>query len=154
MALTAQRVQARLSRAPWVAVALALLVTAAVLLPPLYLVARAAAERASIVDALTERSTVQALGRTVLLTITVTGSCAALAVPLAWLTTRTDLPAARAWTVLLALPLAIPSFVGAFVVVSALGPSGLVQDALEALGVTRLPSIYGFGGAWFVLSIF
>lgn len=56
--------------------------------------------------------------------------------------------------VLLALPLAIPSFVGGFVMVSALGPGGLVQDLVGRAGVERLPSIYGFGGAWFVLSLF
>ena len=35
--------------------------------------------------------------------------------------------------------------------VSALGPSGLAQDVL---GVERLPSIYGFSGAWLVLTAF
>ena len=52
---------------------------------------------------------------------------------------------------LAALPLVIPSYIGAYLVVSALGPSGLAQDAL---GVDSLPSIYGFPGAWFVLTAF
>jgi iron(III) transport system permease protein len=47
----------------------------------------------------------------------------------------------------------VPSFVGGFVTVSALGPGGMLQDLLEPLGVERLPSIYGFWGAWYVLSI-
>ncbi|HEX8207847.1 MAG TPA: iron ABC transporter permease, partial [Solirubrobacteraceae bacterium] len=73
------------------------------------------------------------------------------AVPVAWLTVRTDLPGRRIWAVLCALPLVIPSYIGAYLMVSALGPSGLAQDLL---GVDRLPSIYGFTGAWIVLSAF
>ncbi|MGH2601798.1 MAG: iron ABC transporter permease, partial [Dehalococcoidia bacterium] len=111
----------RLQRAPVFTLALAAMVTAAVLLPPLYLVLRAAGEGSEIVSALTATTTVRALVRTVLLTVTVTGTCIALAVPLAWLTVRTDLPLRGMWTVLLTLPLAIPSFVGGFIVVSALG---------------------------------
>ena len=80
-----------------------------------------------------------------------TATTIAIAVPLAWLTVRTDLPGRRAWAVLCALPLVIPSYIGAYLMVSALGPSGLLQDAL---GVARLPSIYGFFGAWVVLSAF
>jgi iron(III) transport system permease protein len=75
-------------------------------------------------------------------------------VPLAWLTTRTDLPMRRTIVVITALPLAIPTYVGGYTFVSALGPRGLVQDWLEPLGVDRLPSIYGFRGAWLVLTLF
>jgi iron(III) transport system permease protein len=35
--------------------------------------------------------------------------------------------------------------------VAALGPSGIAQDLL---GADRLPSVYGFGGAWLVLTLF
>ena len=38
---------------------------------------------------------------------------------------RTDLPGRRAWAVLTALPLVIPSYIGAYLFVSALGPQGL-----------------------------
>ena len=55
------------------------------------------------------------------------------------------------WAVVCALPLVIPSYIGAYLMVSALGPSGLAQDVL---GVEQLPSIYGFPGAWFVLTAF
>jgi len=143
----------RTTGAPVAMFALAILVTAVVLLPPGYLMMRAAGERGGISDVLTANSTLDALWRTIFLTATVTATCALIGVPLAWLTTRTDLPFRSAWTVLLALPLAIPSFVGGFVMVSALGPGGLVQDMLEPFGVDRLPSVYGFRGAWFVISI-
>jgi iron(III) transport system permease protein len=151
IALTAGR--ARLSRVPLALLLAATLVTAAVLLPPAYLIWRAAGSD-DIWGILTDSSAVRAFGRTVLLTVTVTATCIALAVPLAWLTGRTDLPLRRWFTVLLALPLAVPSFVGGFVMVSALGPGGLAQDLLEPLGVDKLPSIYGFWGAWIVLSLF
>jgi iron(III) transport system permease protein len=85
------------------------------------------------------------------LTAAVCATAVALALPLAWLTTRTDLPGRRAWATLAALPLVIPSYVGAYLIVAALGPNGMLQDAL---GVERLPSIYGFPGAWLSLTLF
>ncbi|HEX9695454.1 MAG TPA: iron ABC transporter permease, partial [Actinomycetota bacterium] len=59
--------------------------------------------------------TVGLLVRTSLLALAVTASAVVIAVPLAWLTTRTDLPGRRAWTVLTALPLVIPSYIGGYV---------------------------------------
>lgn len=67
---------------------------------------------------------------------------------------RTDLPGRRTWRVLLALPLVIPSYVGAYLYVSALGPRGLLQGLLAPLGVERLPSIYGFPGALLAVTAF
>lgn len=152
MVLAASQVRYRLTKAPPAVLLLAALVVACVLLPPVYLVWRAG-ESTGLGEALTDDSTVKALYRTVLLTVSVTATSIAIAVPLAWLTGRTDLPWRPLWTVLLALPLAVPTFVGGFVMVSALGPAGLLQDLLEPLGVERLPSIYGFWGSWFVLSV-
>lgn len=52
------------------------------------------------------------------------------------------------------LPLVIPSYVGAFVVVSALGPKGLIQQTLHSLvGMDRLPDISGFPGATITLAL-
>jgi iron(III) transport system permease protein len=84
----------------------------------------------------------------------VTGSAIAIAVVLAWLTVRTDLPGRRAWTVIAALPLVIPSYIGAYAFLSAFGPQGLLSDALAPLGVEELPSITGFPGAWVTLTVF
>ena len=148
--MTGVRLRAR--RLHVAAFLLAGLVTAAVLLPPAYLLFRASEGGGTILTTLTRPSAVAAMWRTVLLTTTVTGACIAVAVPLAWLVMRTDLPFARVWIALLTLPLAVPSFVGGFVMISALGPGGLVQDLLEPFGVQRLPSIYGFSGAWLVLT--
>ena len=127
----------------------------ATLLPAVYLVVRAADTGLDgVLDTVTSGRTLELLARTALLAVTVTATSVALAVPLAWLTVRTDLPGRRLWVVLSALPLAIPSYVGGFAFVAALGPRGLVQGWLAPLGVEELPSIYGFFGAWLVLTLF
>ena len=75
-----------------------------------------------------------------------------IGVPLAWLTVRSDLPYARAWALLAALPLVIPSYIGAYLMVSVLGPRGLLQGGLEVLfGIERIPAIYGLPGAALIL---
>jgi iron(III) transport system permease protein len=98
--------------------------------------------------------TLAVLARSVVLATVVTAASVAVAVPLAWLTARTDLPGRRAWAVLAALPLVIPSYVGGFVLVSMFGPRGLLQDALAPLGIERLPEIYGLPGAALALTLF
>lgn len=133
---------------------MALVVTCAVLLSPVYLLLRAAEQGSDAWAILSDEAVVDATARTVLLCATVTGAAIALAVPLAWLTVRTDLPFRAFWTVVLALPLSIPSFIGGFVTVSALGPGGMLQDILEPFGVNELPSLYGFKGAWLTLTLF
>lgn len=130
-------------------------VAAAALLPAVYLVLRASeVGLGGVVDTVTAGRTLELLARTTLLAVTVTAASIAVAVPLAWLTVRTDLPGRRVWVVLTALPLAIPTYVGGFTFVAALGPRGLVQGWLEPLGVDRLPSIYGFPGAFLALTLF
>ena len=91
---------------------------------------------------------------TLKLAAAVTATSVAIAVPIAWLTTRTDLPLRRFWVVVTALPLAIPTYVGSWAVIGALGPRGMLQGALETFGVTRIPAIYGFWGAYAVLTLF
>jgi iron(III) transport system permease protein len=105
---------------------------------------------AALETALSSRA-LETLLRTAALTAAVVVTSVAIALPIGWLTVRTDLPGRRLWAVLCTLPLVIPSYVGAYLLVAALGPHGMVQ---EALGVGRLPSIYGFTGAWLVLTLF
>jgi iron(III) transport system permease protein len=132
----------------------ALLVAGAILLPMVYLVVRTAEAGRPAWESLLRLRTWHILGRTAWLALAVTGLSSLIAVPLAWLTSRTDLPWRRGWAVLAALPLVIPSYVGAYLVVAALGPRGMVQSAMEALfGVQRLPDIYGFPGALLVLTL-
>ncbi len=102
----------------------------------------------------TSARTWELLVDTVWLATAVTVASVAISVPVAWLTTRTDLPGRRIWVILSALPLAIPTYVGSFAMIGALGPRGILQGWLEPLGVERLPSIYGFRGAFVVLTLF
>ncbi len=131
----------------------ALVVGAALLLPLIYLVVRTFGAGGDIWDLLFRQRVGTILVRTILLVSTVTVASIILAIPLAWLTTRTDLPLRRAWVVLSALPLVIPSYVAGFVVVAASGPRGMLQQALDGpFGIERLPDIHGFAGALLTLT--
>ena len=121
-------------------------------LPLAYLVLRTLGVGAEAGELLFRMRVLETLGRTALLALAVTGASIAVAVPLAWLTVRTDLPFRRVWSVLTVLPLVIPSYVGGMVVVASLGPTGMLQGFLAGpLGVERLPEIYGFPGAMLTL---
>lgn len=141
-------------RPPALVLGPAILVTAAMLLPVGYLIWRTLGAGTEAWDLLASSSVSETLVRTVLLAAAVTGATITLGVPLAWLTVRTDLPFRRWWFVLSVLPLVIPSYVGAMLVVAALGPKGLLQQMLAGpFGVDRLPDIYGFPGALLTLSL-
>jgi len=131
----------------------ALLIAASVLLPIAYLLVRASQANSSIWDLLLRTRTLEILTTTLWLGFSVTMASIIIAVPLAWLTTRSDVPYRQVWTVLTPLPLVIPSFVGAYLFVSTLGPRGLIQGWLEPFGVLRLPSLYGYPGAFLVLTM-
>lgn len=132
----------------------AALFAALVLVVPLYLFIRTGTAWAEAVQTLLRPATLQVLGNTVLLTVSVTMGATVLAFPLAWLTTRTDLPGRKLWSVLHALPLVIPSYIYAFLFLSFLSPKGLLQQMLQRpFHLDRLPPIYGFGGAFIVLTL-
>ena len=131
----------------------ALAVGVAAVLPVIYLFVRAADGGADTWDILARVQTLRIIGRTALLILTVTTFSLLVAVPIAWLTLRTDLPARRVLSVAAVLPLVIPSFVLATTVIEIYGPRGTVQGWLEPIGVDRLPSIFGVSGATFVLVI-
>ena len=139
---------------PLVLLVPALIVGAALLLPPVYLAVRALGGGSELWDLLFRPKIAGILGRTLLLVVTVSAGSVLLSLPLAWLTARTDMPWRRAWAVATSLPLVIPSYVAGFIVVVALGPRGMLQGALEGpFGVDRLPSIYGFSGAFLTLTL-
>ncbi len=80
----------------------------------------------------------------------VTGASIVIGVPLALLTTRTDLPYPRFWTVVAALPLVIPSYVGAIAFVSMFGSGGEIDTFL---GMT-IPRVHGLWGAVFIITLY
>jgi iron(III) transport system permease protein len=141
-------------RAPLLLTIPAVVTVGAVLLPLVYLVVRAVGADRDAWDVLVLDRTGPLVLDTGLLVAVVVLCAAAVGIPLAWLVVRTDLPARKFWAVAAALPLVIPSYVAALVLLSAFGPRGLVQDVLEEpFGVDRLPEIYGLPGAAAALTL-
>ena len=133
--------------AAWVVAALAIL-------PVAYLVVRAVQGGSDAWSVLTRDGTGDVLVSTGILVVAVVACAIAIGVPLAWLVTRTDLPLRRLIAVLAALPIVIPSYVAALVLLGAFGPRGLLQQALGGLfGVERIPEIFGFPGALLALTL-
>ena len=129
------------------------LIVIAMLLPPIYLLLSVTSTGMDIFNIVKDKDTLAIIVNTVLLMFSVSLSSIAISLPIAWLTVKTDLPFRSMWSVLTILPLVIPSYVGGFIVITALGPKGLLQDLLSSFGVNRLPEIYGFPGAFLTLTI-
>jgi iron(III) transport system permease protein len=125
----------------------ALAVAAVFAAPFAYLVVRGLADLGGALDAALGRRALAALGRSILLGAAVSASAAALGTASAWLVVRTDVPWRRAWRVLLPVPLVIPSFIGAFALIAAFAPGGLVERLVGA----RPARVDGFWGAYVVL---
>jgi len=129
----------------------ALLVAAAMVVPLVYLlIAASSLSPDRIVQILTDPATARLASRTLRLAASVTTASVLIGVPLAWLTVRSDLPARRFFAIATALPLVIPTYVGAYALVGALAPGGLV----ETWSGWRPPSPYGFWGAFAALTLF
>jgi iron(III) transport system permease protein len=124
-----------------------------VALPVAFLLLRSLGAGAEALEVLTRWRVAGVLARTVALVGIVAAGSVAIAVPVAFLTLRTDMPLRRVMSVATVLPLVVPSYVAAYVAVAALGPRGMLQGALEPLGVDRLPEIYGLWGAALVMTV-
>lgn len=94
------------------------------------------------------------LGRTFLLATAVSATTAIIGTSLAWLVVRSDLPGRSVWRVVLALPLVLPSFVGAAAFLAALAPRGILSELFELLPIDGPSTFRGFVPSWFVLSVF
>lgn len=126
-------------------------VSALALTPVVYLAIRAAGASAEAWEVVFGLDTVLLGARTLGLAAAVTAACIAIGVSMAWLVVRTDLPGARSFGVLLALPLVVPSYVGAFAIQAWFGNDGLLAGAL---GLETVPTVSGFWGAWLALTLF
>jgi iron(III) transport system permease protein len=117
---------------------------------PLAYLAVRTAEEGGAAGILGDAALLGPLGRSLLLAGTVAAAAAALGTAAAWLVMRTDLPGRRALRLVLPLPLVLPSFIGAFALIAAFAPGGLVE---RALGIDGLPGVDGFVGAFVVLTL-
>ena len=138
-------------RPPTFLIASAVAVALAGLIPLVYLVVRSAGTGSEWIDIVWRANTAAVFGRTFLLIAIVTVLSVALAVPVAWLTVRSNMPLRRVFSVASVLPLVLPSFVMATTVIEMYSPRGVLQGWLSRFGVDRLPDIYGLGGATLVL---
>ncbi len=118
-------------------------------LPLGYLVVRAAEEGQAVWEHLVDPAALGPLLRSLVLATAVAAATAVLGLGLAWLVRRTDLPGARAWSLALTLPLALPSYIGAFTLRAAFAPGGLLE---RVLGI-RPPPVEGFWAAFGVLTL-
>jgi iron(III) transport system permease protein len=134
-------------------VAAGLVVAGAAILPLIYLIIRAAGAEGDVLAFLTRPRTLGALGGSLALAASVGLGTIMIGIPVAWLTTRTDLPGRRAWAVVTVIPLALPSYLVGFAFLGAFGPRGALQGLLAPLGVDRLPSATGLPAAVVVLSL-
>ena len=138
-------------RPPTLLVVSAAAVAFAALIPVAYLLIRSIGVGSEWFDIIWRQSTAAVFGRTFLLIALVTVISVIVAVPVAWLTVKSDIPLRRVLSVASVLPLVVPSFVMATTVIEMYSPKGVLQGWLSGLGVDRLPDIYGLGGATLVL---
>ncbi len=140
---------------PLLLVGTATAIAIAVLMPLTYLVMRTASISGEQLLTLVSRPrTLQVLLNSAGIAIATPLFSAAIAVPLAFLTWRTDLPRQRFWLIATTLPLAIPDYIGGFALIAAFAPKGSwLQQLLEPLGVQELPEIYGWLGTILALTL-
>ncbi|TVQ38051.1 MAG: iron ABC transporter permease [Geminicoccaceae bacterium] len=121
------------------------------LVPLFYLGVRAfEAEPDRIVALVWRWRTAELLLNTAWLTLAVIALTTAIALPLAWLVTRTDLRYPQLVTVVATLPLAVPGYVMAFALLGLAGHSGFMN---QIFGI-RLPRPEGLVGATLALSLY
>jgi iron(III) transport system permease protein len=120
--------------------------------PVLWIVLRASeVAPGRAVSRILSADTAEIVVNSLVLVALVTGLSLMIGVPLAVLTVQTDIPFRRGWTVLAALPLVVPSYVGAFAFLSISGDEGLLADSL---GIAGVPEIQGLWGTVLVLTLF
>lgn len=91
---------------------------------------------------------------TISLLIVVVATSVSLGLIVSVLLTRIEIKGSKIWFTLCALPLVIPSYIGALTYVSAFSPKGLFVQLFRGQGLTEIPGMDGFLGSWIVLSLF
>lgn len=86
------------------------------------------------------------------------GIATAIGLGMAWLVERTDLPGRRVWRWLLAVPLAMPAYVGAVCAILLLRRGGIIEQMYMAAtgaqaGVLPVVDVYSLGGAAVVTAL-
>lgn len=133
---------------------IALLIAGLTLVPVVVTFSAWTDTEADILGHLAEFVLPELLANTVWLALGVGVGVSVLGVSLAWLTAMCEFPGRAFFAWALLLPLAIPAYVLAFVMIGLLDFTGPVQTALrETLGPVNVPSIRSRGGVILVMSL-
>jgi len=134
----------------WYYLVPSVLVVLGVLVPLIYLARRALqAETRTLFDVVFTGNTALLLANTVGLGVGVLVSSSIISLPLAWLTTRVDFPFRRLVTIFCVLPLAIPGYVMAYVLLSSTGTYGTLARWFGLV----LPRGSGYFGSLIALTL-
>lgn len=117
--------------------------------PMVFLAGRALAGGQATLDVLISNRTLTLLVSTLTLAVASSTLSLVLGAGLALLVERTDLPGRGIWRVVLALPLAIPPYIGAIVYLHLLSPGGPLD---RFVGIALPP--YGLAGSTFVIALY
>ena len=124
---------------------IALLVALLALLPVAVLL-----ELASSADTFFDSYNLSVLGNTLALMVLTAFGATIIGVPLALLTAYVQLPLRRVWLIVLAAPLAMPSYIGAFAMYFSFGRGGEIENVLGF----STPPISGLWGSALVMSLY
>lgn len=152
--ITYQKIRSKIS--PRLAFA-AGLVALFVAVPLIYIFVRAISAEPEAWTRLFQERIWKLFANTLGLVLAVTAGAMLTGVTMAFLTERTDLPGAKIFRWMLAMPLAIPAYIGGIVHLALLRPrGGVIPKLLEDLFSQPVftPSPLGFGGAAFILTLF
>ncbi len=131
--------------------ALGLMIGGLMVLPLVWLVMRAfQADLPTVLSMLTRPRTLQMLLNTMALVGGVLALSTAMALPLAWLVSRTDLKGRRLVNILAVIPLAVPGYVMAYALIGLSGNFGFMN---QTFGFT-IPRLQGWSGATLALSLY
>ncbi|WP_290689061.1 MULTISPECIES: ABC transporter permease [unclassified Haematobacter] len=138
-------------RPPLVVVLPVLLVLGGTCLPVIYLLMRAfAAEPEQIAQIVLRERNLLLLANTLKLVALVLGLGTLIALPMAWLVTRSDLGHRRLVSFLMVLPLAVPGYVMAYAIIGLSGYYGFLK---HWFGLS-LPPLRGLWGAGLALTLY
>ncbi len=129
--------------------------TGLLLLPLLFIVYLAASAGGTVWQRLWATRIPELLANTGALAAGVAIGTVVLGLSIAWLVVRYEFPGRRFWEWALVLPLAIPTYVLAYVYASVLGAGGPAEQAWQALTSpdSSLPSPHSFWGATWVMTL-
>ncbi|MGY6567607.1 MAG: ABC transporter permease, partial [Salinarimonas sp.] len=131
--------------------ALGLAIGALMLLPLIWLGMRAfEADLATVQSLILRPRTRMLLWNTGLLVVCTLTVATLIALPLAWLVSRTDLRGSRAVNLLAVIPLATPGYVMAYALLGLSGQSGFMAQVFDI----TLPRVQGLSGATIALSLY